>query len=154
MSHTHSEIHSSTPTTDLHKILHPAPEGNPKQACSPHALLILPVPWNRTLGTLGSTLGQMKMSWPEQTEGPWDHQGQTDPGTTHILVLWSRIFQRGPGRLERLNQRLRDHSGSSWYWRWFRWLLPLLKKGKNIYPGFQEFRVSSSFHCFALKFKS
>ena len=41
-------------------------KGNPKQACSPHALLTLPIPWNKTLGTLGSALGQMKMSWAEQ----------------------------------------------------------------------------------------
>ena len=38
------------------------PKQNSKQAFSLPALLTLPIPWNKTLGTLGSTLEQMKMS--------------------------------------------------------------------------------------------
>ena len=70
-------------------ILHP--KGNPKQACSFQAFLILQIPWSKTLGTLGFTLGQMKMSWIEQTEGPQDHQEQRDQGTLQDekLTSWS-----------------------------------------------------------------
>ena len=137
-------------------ILHP--KENTKQACSLHDFLILPIPWNEAWNLkiyFGINKDVMREADWRSTRPPRaDRQGHVAGWETHILVLWSRIFQWGSGRLERLNQRLRDRSGSSWDWRWFRLLIPLLKKGKNIYPRFQELRVSSSFHHFALKFKS
>ena len=157
VSHMHSEIHSMAPATTLHKILHPTPKGEPQAGLLPSCSSNSTNSMEQDFGNLGSTLGQMKMSQEDwrSTRPPRAHRpGHTAGWETHFLVLWSCIFQWGSGRLERLNQRLRDHSGSSWNWRWFRLLIPLLKKGKNIYPGFQELRVSSSFHHFALKLKS
>ena len=66
--------HSSAPTTDLHKIFQLHPKKNHKQACSLHAFPW--ISWNKSLGTLGSTLGKMKISLEKQTEGPWGHQEQ------------------------------------------------------------------------------
>ena len=150
----HSKIHSSTPTTDLHKILHPTLKGEPQAGLLPSCSSNSTNSMEQDFGNLGSTLGQMKMSqadWRFMRPPMADRPRNTAGWETHILVFWSRIFQRGSGRL---TQRLGDHSGSSWNWRWFRLLILLLKKGKNIYPRFQELRVSSSFHHFALKFKS
>ena len=135
-------------------ILHP--KENPKQACSFHALLS--VPWNKTLGTLGSTLGQKKMSWAEQTGGPWSHQEQIDPGMLQAdkLTSWSSgatPFNEGLGdcRDEPKDSEIRVGApragdGSDC-------LFPFSKREKNIYPRFQELRVSPPFHHFALKLK-
>ena len=87
VSHKHPEIHSSAPTPGPHKISNLHPKGNSKQACSFHVLLS--IPWNKTLGTLGPTLGQINMSWAEQTEGPWGHLCRIE---THILVFWNCIL--------------------------------------------------------------
>ena len=47
VSHIHPGSHSSAPTTELHKILHPTPKGE-HQSLAPNALLILLIPWNET----------------------------------------------------------------------------------------------------------
>ena len=134
-------------------ILHS--KGNPKQACSPHALLTQPIPWSKTWGTLGSALGQMKMSWAEQMK-------VHDTTKSRQTQVCCRMRNSLLGPLE-LHLSMRawetwktEPKTQRWDWellelRRFRLLIPLLKKGKNIYPGFKELRVSSSFHRYPLK---
>ena len=43
----HPEIHSRVPTTDLDKIHHPIPKGEPWSESN----LILPIPWSKALKT-------------------------------------------------------------------------------------------------------
>ena len=153
MSHIHPEFTAVHPLliSIRFSILHPK---GLLHSCSSNSTSSMEQDFGNLRVYFGTNEDMSRADWRSLRPPRADRPGHSAGWKTHFLVLWSRIFQWGPGRLERLNQRLRDHSGSSWYWRWFRWLLPLLKKGKNIYPGFQEFRVSSSFHCFALKFKS
>ena len=156
MSHINPEIHSTAPTSDLHKILHPTPKGEPQAGLFPSCSSNSTNSMEQDFGNVRVYFGTnedvtSRADWRSMRLPRADRPRHIAEWETHFLVFWSHIFQWGSGRLERLNQRLRDHSGSSWNWRWFRLLIPLLKKGKNIYPGFQELRVSSSFHRFALK---
>ena len=77
VSHIHPGSHSSAPTTDFHKILHPTPKEDPQAGLLPSCSSNSTSSMEQRLGLLGSTLKQMKMSPVEQTEAPWVYQEQT-----------------------------------------------------------------------------
>lgn len=59
------------------------------------------------------------------------YQEQKDQGTlmdrnSHLRLLEPHLSRRS--ETVRLIQRLGDQSGSSWNWRWFRLLIPLVEK--------------------------
>ena len=91
VSHIHPGSHSSTPTTDLHKILHPTPKGDPQAGLLPLCSSNSTSSMEQGHGILGSTLGQMKMSQVELTEAPWVYREQTYSGMlqNEKLTSWS-----------------------------------------------------------------
>lgn len=113
VSHLYVGTYGSALTTDVHKILHPTPKGQPQSALLPSFCFHFTNATDEALGIMGSPSGQREMSGAQQNEDPWGQQEQTEPGhaarwETHRLALRGTIFQRGSGRLLRPNRRLRE----------------------------------------------
>ena len=91
VSHKQLEIHSSAPTAELHKILHPTPKGEHQAGLLPSCSSNSTSSMEQGLGLLGSTLRQMKMSPVEKTEAPRVYQEQTYSGVLRDekLTSWS-----------------------------------------------------------------
>ena len=134
-------------------ILHP--KENTKQACFLHAFLILPNPWKESWNLriyFGINKDVMREAdWRSTRRPRADRQGHVAGWETHILVLWSCIFQRGSGRRLRLNWRLGDQSECSWTWRWFSLLYLLPENIFKICPRFWKLSKSPLLCNFALK---